>query len=60
MVGELLAARGIIVSHETVLQWARKFGQPFANQIVVACRGLATIGIWFKADATSELPSGCY
>ena len=32
MVEELLAARGII-SHETVRQWARKFGQPFANQI---------------------------
>ena len=33
MVEELLAARGITVSHETVRQWARKFGQPFANQI---------------------------
>jgi putative transposase len=33
MVEELLATRGIIVSHETVRQWARKFGQAFANQI---------------------------
>jgi len=33
MVDELLAARGIIVSHETVRQWALKFGQTFANQI---------------------------
>jgi putative transposase len=33
MVDELLAARGIIVTHETVRQWARKFGQHFANQI---------------------------
>ena len=33
MVEELLAARGIIVSHETVRQWARNFGQQFANQI---------------------------
>ncbi len=33
MVDELLAARGIIVSHETVRQWALKFGQMFANQI---------------------------
>ncbi len=32
MVDELLAARGIIVSHETVRQWALKFGQVFANQ----------------------------
>src|ERR1700731_3470286 len=33
MVEGLLAARGIIVSHETVRQWARKFGQQSANQI---------------------------
>jgi len=33
MVDELLAARGIIVSHETVCQWALKFGQAFANQV---------------------------
>src|SRR3954470_1104511 len=33
MVEEMLAARGITVSHETVRQWARKFGQGFANQI---------------------------
>src|SRR5215208_5188433 len=33
MVEEMLAARGITVSHETVRQWALKFGQDFANQI---------------------------
>ena len=33
MVEELLATRGIIVSHETVRQWARKFGRQFASQI---------------------------
>jgi putative transposase len=33
MVEEMLAARGIIVSDETVRQWALKFGQDFANQI---------------------------
>jgi putative transposase len=33
MVEEMLAARGIVVSHETVRQWAMKFGQGFANQI---------------------------
>ena len=31
MVEEMLAARSIDVSHETVRQWARKFGQDFAN-----------------------------
>src|SRR3954452_15999178 len=33
MVEEMLAARGIIVSHESVRQWALKFGQHFATQI---------------------------
>jgi putative transposase len=33
MVEEMLAARGILVSHETVRQWALKFGQSFATQI---------------------------
>jgi putative transposase len=32
-VDELLAARGIDVSHETVRQWSLKFGQAFANRI---------------------------
>jgi putative transposase len=33
MVEEMLAARGIVVSHETVRQWALKFGQAFADGI---------------------------
>jgi putative transposase len=33
MVEDMLAARGLDVSHETVRQWALKFGQSFANQI---------------------------
>ena len=32
-VEELLAARGISVSYETIRQWCRKFGQLYANQI---------------------------
>jgi hypothetical protein len=34
MVEEMLAARGILVSHKTVRQWALKFGQTSANQIL--------------------------
>ena len=34
MVEEMLAARGILVSHETVRQWARKFGQDFAFKLL--------------------------
>src|SRR3954468_14728099 len=33
MVEEMLAARGIEVSHETVRQWALKFSQSFASKI---------------------------
>src|ERR671939_2180138 len=32
-VDEILAARGIAVSHETIRQWGLKFGQAVANQI---------------------------
>jgi putative transposase len=46
MVGEMLAARGITVSHESVRQWARKFGQDFANQIR---RRLPRAGIWMRS-----------
>ncbi len=33
MVEEMLAARGIVVSHETVRRWALTLGQEFANRI---------------------------
>ena len=33
MVDEMLAARGIVVSHETVRQWALKFGRLFARAL---------------------------
>ena len=39
--------RGIVVSHETTRQWARKFGQTFANQI---CRRLPRAGDRWHLD----------
>jgi putative transposase len=33
MVEETPAARGIVVSHETVRRWALRFGRAFANRI---------------------------
>jgi transposase-like protein len=33
MVEDLLAVRGIMVSHETIRRWAEKFGRYFANSI---------------------------
>ncbi len=47
MVEELLAARGITVSYETVRQWALKFGQAFANRIR---RGLLRSGDKWHLD----------
>src|SRR5258707_3772611 len=47
MVEEMLAARGIVVSHETVRQWALKFGQAFANAI---CRRLPRVGDKWHLD----------
>jgi hypothetical protein len=37
MVEEMLAARGIEVSHETVWEWALKVGQSLANQLRRSC-----------------------
>jgi putative transposase len=33
MVEEMLAARGIEVSHETIRRWAEKFGREYANRV---------------------------
>lgn len=33
MVEDLLAERGVIVSHQTVRLWVKKFGRHFANDI---------------------------
>ena len=32
-VEELLFVRGVIVSHEAIRKWCRKFGQQYANQL---------------------------
>src|SRR5262245_50395794 len=32
-VQELLAARGIVLTYETIRQWCRRFGQHYANQL---------------------------
>jgi hypothetical protein len=54
MVEEMLGARGIVVSHETVRQWALKFGQEFANRSGGGCRKLAISGTSMRPP--SRLP----
>ncbi len=62
MVDELLASRGIIVSHETVRQWVLKSGQMFANQIrcgtvnLSGCGHEGLLGAAKSARATSVGP----
>ncbi len=55
MVEELLAARGIVVSYETVRQWALKFGQAFANRIR---RGLPRAGDKWHLDEVAVKIAG--
>jgi putative transposase len=55
-VSELMLARGVVVSHETIRQWTRKFGQDYANALrrrrprpgdtwhMIAGRSISTIG----------------
>jgi hypothetical protein len=54
MVEEMLAARGIMVSHETVRQWALKFGQEFTNRIRrrLPCAG----DKWHLDESSSRSP----
>jgi hypothetical protein len=43
MVEEMLAARGVVASHETVRQWALRFGQEFARHHQVAGAEIAML-----------------
>ena len=55
MVEEMLAARGIVVSHETVRRWALEFGQDFANRIR---RRLARAGDKWHLDEVAIRTAG--
>jgi putative transposase len=48
MVEDLPAARGIIVSHQTVRLWAEKFGRYFANEI--GRRSVGKLGVKCDLD----------
>jgi hypothetical protein len=54
MVEEMLAARGIEVSHETVRQWARNFNNPYLNNKRIeasAVRGRCNHRAYASADS---------
>ena len=49
MVEEMLAARGICVSYETVRQWGKKFGKALPIRSASARLLAATNGIWMRS-----------
>ena len=51
MVEEMLAARGIIVSHETVRQWARKFVRRSPTKSGGGCPARATHGTLMRSSS---------
>jgi putative transposase len=55
MVEEMLAARGISVTHETIRQWGLKFGREWEYQEFRA--GLGMIGAKEPDDATPQRTS---
>jgi putative transposase len=62
MVEEMLAARGISVTHETIRQWGLKFGREFANRIRRRALAVATNGTsmrWSSGFVTAT-PSGMH
>ncbi len=54
-VEELMAARGVVLSYETVRRWTRKFGQQYATQLR---RGRARPGDKWHLDAVFLTISG--
>ena len=54
MVEEMLAARGICVTYETVRQWGKKFRQGIRRSGSASARLLAaTNGIWMRSSSRS-------
>ena len=49
MVDELLAARDVVVSHETVRQWALSSGRVSQTRSGAGCLRSATSGIWTRS-----------
>jgi hypothetical protein len=50
---ELMLARGVLVTYETVRAWCRKFGQAFANEGVHLARWRAAVPVRIQRDITA-------
>ena len=45
---ELLAAKGIVVTYETIRQWCKKHGNIYCNQIKKTLANWEILGIWIR------------
>lgn len=50
----ILAARGIVVSYETIREWSLRFGRTYANSRNGAGRNPGTSGFWTRCLCASE------
>jgi hypothetical protein len=57
-VEELMAARGVLVSYETVWRWCDKFGRPFAADYEEDVAIPVTSAIWTRCSSASRINSG--
>ena len=48
MVEDMLAYRGVVVTHKTVREWAEKFGRAYAVPFAVAHLALVINGTWMR------------
>src|SRR6201987_4809132 len=49
----ILAARGIVVSYESIREWSLRFGRVFANALKRAGHNPATSGTWTRCSSGS-------
>src|SRR5712672_129032 len=54
---ELLAERGIDVSHRTVLDWVQTFGPQSAAEVRATVVGSAGVGLWTKCSSSARTRS---
>jgi hypothetical protein len=59
MVDELLAARGVVVSHETMRQWTLKFGQSFELNTSFRQPLVAASSILLRSNSCSTTSPPC-
>ena len=49
----ILAARGIVVSYETIREWGLRFGRTYAKTLNGAVHGQETNGFWTRCSSAS-------